>query len=522
MKQSRPMCPSHAELSQLLEPQAGLDDNLSEHLDHCAACRQTLDGLAGDATWWESASKILSEPAPAHNWASSICALSATAPTARTDDPLCEHELQQLQTLLEPASHPELIGRLGRYELEQLVGRGGMGLVFRARDVELHRVVAVKALAIHLVPFGAARDRFVREARATASLTHPHIVPVYDVITDGAVPAIVMQYIAGPTLEQQLCEVGPLPWQDVIQIGIQLADALSVAHQRELVHRDIKPGNVLLEAGGSRALLTDFGLVRALDDATLTRSGALAGTPDYMSPEQARGETLNHSSDLFSLGSLFYAMLTGHPPFRAENPMAVMHRICQHRPRQLRDVRADCPIELTQLVERLLAKAPRKRYPSAESVAERLRALAIAPSRLRPCVKRRRRVMVAIASLTLAACALIALVNYSVFLPADSTKQRRQGTLGRPSETVHRETNSSVGVNDGNATRRKPHSDLVELQRLDQDLARLKSIAKELLDRSREPTVDELMNMPTGFESLDRDVTRLKTDLNRLEAEMRN
>src|SRR5690606_8598234 len=125
-------------------------------------------------------------------------------------------------------SHPELLGRIGRYELEQLVGRGGMGLVFRAYDTELHRIVAVKTLAVHLVPIGSARERFVREGRAGASLVHPHIVPVYDVITEGPVPALVMQYIAGTTLQYWLERRGPLPWDRAVQLSIQLLDGLTL------------------------------------------------------------------------------------------------------------------------------------------------------------------------------------------------------------------------------------------------------------------------------------------------------
>ena len=375
-------CPSLDELSYLLDPHHPPTPALNQHLDRCSQCRELLCSLAGDPQCWEEAADILATPSVEARLAPAICALSSAVPSLRIDDSLCDYELRQLQSLLAPASHPELIGRIGRYELEQLVGRGGMGLVFRARDVELQRVVAVKTLAIHLIPIGAARARFVREARATASLSHPHIVPVYDVITDGAVPAIVMQFIAGPTLEKRLAEAGPLAWQDVLQLGIQLCDALTIAHDHGLVHRDIKPGNVNLEAYGSRALLTDFGLVRALDDATVTRSGMLAGTPDYMSPEQAHGQSVSTSCDLFSLGSLLYAMLTGHPPFRAETPMAVMNRICHHRHRPLCEVNAEVPLEISQLIDRLLAKAPRKRFATAADVGQRLRELACARHRL--------------------------------------------------------------------------------------------------------------------------------------------
>ncbi len=371
-------CPTPDELAECLEPLAPEDEQLVSHLENCESCRQTLDWLAGQESWWRAASDSLhpdANSAPDQTIATrlveSVCALSAS-PTTETAAPLQDHELAQLRALLEPACHPELLGRIGRYELEQLVGRGGMGLVFRGYDTELHRVVAVKTLAVHLIPVAAARQRFIREARASASLVHPHIVPVHDVITEGPVPAIVMQYIAGPTLEDHLREVGALPWRDCLQLAIQLTDALSLAHDLDLVHRDIKPGNVLLEADASRALLTDFGLVRALDDATLTHSSMLAGTPDYMSPEQARGRAVAQSSDLFSMGSLLVAMLTGEPPFRAPDPMATMNRLCHEPHVPLTQRVPEAPPELSALIDRLLDKDPKQRPSSSAEVCRAL------------------------------------------------------------------------------------------------------------------------------------------------------
>lgn len=379
-------CPTPERLAECLEPLSSDDHQIDVHLANCPSCRATLDWLAGDASWWKEACESLAAP-----WVElsdtqvsergqitriieSVCALTvAGGDAAVPQDPLQHHELEQLSGLLEPACHPELLGRIGRYELEQLVGRGGMGLVFRGYDTELHRVVAVKTLAIHLIPIASARKRFVREARACASLIHPHIVPVHDVITDGPAPAIVMQYVAGPTLEEWLAEHGALGWRDTLQIGIQLADALRAAHENDLVHRDIKPGNVLLEAQASRALLTDFGLVRALDDATLTHSAVLAGTPDFMSPEQARGEAVDHRSDLFSLGSVMYTMLCGVRPFQAPDAMAVMNRICHTEIPSPAGRDARIPKAVSDLVMELLEKQPNRRPQSAVALRDRLR-----------------------------------------------------------------------------------------------------------------------------------------------------
>lgn len=360
------------------------DPRLLEHLEQCASCRELLETVAAEAHWWQEASDTLALPlAETSHLTDTICPLSQQRFAVAGTDALCQHEIAQLQAMLPTASHPELLARIGRYELEQLIGRGGMSLVFRARDTELHRVVAVKTLTLYLLPTAAARQRFIREGRAAALLAHPHIVPMYDVITESPVPALVMQYIAGPTLEQWIERQGPMSWQDALRIGAQLADALSAAHGEGLVHRDIKPSNVLLEADGARALLTDFGLVRAIDDATLTHSGMLAGTPHFMSPEQARGEEVDGRSDLFSLGSLLYFAMTGTPPFRGRESMAVLHSLCHSPHVPLCRVNREIPLEVSQLVDRLLAKHVRQRPASSREVREQLRGLLSSPRRLR-------------------------------------------------------------------------------------------------------------------------------------------
>ncbi len=443
-------CLSSEQWEAYLHPLAVENDQWQEHLEHCPACRETLDGLAGDPTWWQEAEQWLgpqSEPRLEEfvtRVTESVCAMSLVGGDDDQHNPLCEFEIKQLQHMLAPASHPELLGRIGRYELEQLVGRGGMGLVFRARDIELHRIVAVKVLAVHLIPIAAARERFIREARASAALVHPHIVPVYDVITDEPIPALVMQFVAGPTLEAWLRTHGTLEWKRVLQIAIQLADALAAAHASGLVHRDVKPGNVLLEADGARALLSDFGLVRTLEEATLTRSGMLAGTPDYMSPEQARGEAVLTSSDLFSLGSVLYAMLTGHPPFRANEPMAVMNRICHERHRSLVSTHPEIPLEVSRMVDKLLAKEPRRRFHSAEELRQHLQELAQAPLRLRRAgtqsTATRWLTMVAGAMLLGSALALL-MHNWdgSRPLPVDDVRGQFEGrrTLSEPSAATN-------------------------------------------------------------------------------------
>ncbi|GAB5402263.1 MAG: hypothetical protein Aurels2KO_04940 [Aureliella sp.] len=369
-------CLSRQQLLACLEPIGEPSVAEQEHLGSCGVCQDRLDQLSAPPASWQEIATALKSPAPASagRIARSVCPLrdddqsSDEATAAAIADFHCSHELETLQAKLEPASHPELLGRLDRYEVEQLVGYGGMGLVFRGHDTELHRVVAIKTIASGLSAHGPVRQRFVREARAVASLAHPHIVSVHDIITTGPVPAIVMQYVAGPTLDQHLRDNGAIPWRSVLQLAIQLCDALDTAHRSGLIHRDIKPGNVLLEAGCTRAMLTDFGLVRVLDNKTITRTGVLAGTPEYMSPEQAWGKSLDARSDLFSLGSLLYTMLVGTSPFAAAEPMASLNRLCNEPHRPLDEHSVEIPRQVTHLVDRLLSKQPRRRYANAAEV----------------------------------------------------------------------------------------------------------------------------------------------------------
>ncbi|HEY7307744.1 MAG TPA: protein kinase [Gemmataceae bacterium] len=273
---------------------------------------------------------------------------------------------------LAPSQKPGSLGRLGHYEVLEVVGRGGMGMVFRAFDDKLQRVVAIKALAPQLATSSAARRRFVREAQAAAAVTHDNVIDIHAVEDAGPAPYLVMQFIDGPTLQQKLDRSGQLPLQQILRIGLQIAEGLAAAHRHGLVHRDVKPANILLENGIERVKLTDFGLARAGDDASLTQSGVVAGTPMYMSPEQAQGEPMDFRSDLFSLGSVLYTMCIGRPPFRAPSAVAVLKRVCEETPRPIREINPELPPWLEELVARLHAKAPADRFASAQEVAELL------------------------------------------------------------------------------------------------------------------------------------------------------
>ncbi len=219
---------------------------------------------------------------------------------------------EELLAFLEPSTEPGSLGRLDHFEILKVVGKGGMGVVFKARDTRLQCIVAIKVLAAHLAASGAARQRFFREARAFAAVRDEHVVSIHAVSDDNRpVPYLVMEYIAGFSLEKRIKKHGPLAVKEVLRIGMQAAAGLAAAHKQGLIHRDIKPANILLENGVERVKITDFGLARAADDMSLSQSGMLAGTPPFMSPEQARGVPLDRRSDLFSLGSVLYALFTG-------------------------------------------------------------------------------------------------------------------------------------------------------------------------------------------------------------------
>jgi serine/threonine protein kinase len=342
----------------------------AEHVESCETCRRRLTELAGEPRWWNEAQELLSDAETESRSDDAELPLPA-AEDVRLPGETAAGSPQDL-AFLAPPSHPELLGRLGRYEIERIIGRGGMGVVLKGFDTDLNRPVAVKVLAPHLAHNGAARQRFAREGRAAAAVVHEHVVAIHNVESDGEVPFLVMQYVSGESLQARVAREGPLGISEILRIAIQAASGLAAAHEQGLVHRDIKPGNLLLETGVERALLTDFGLARAIDDASLTHTGIVAGTPDYMSPEQADGRAVDHRSDLFSLGAVLYFMATGRPPFRADRPMAVLNRICHSRQRPVREINPRVPPVLAAMIDRLLEKKPSRRPGSAAEVQQAL------------------------------------------------------------------------------------------------------------------------------------------------------
>ncbi|CAN5275159.1 hypothetical protein BH11PLA2_BH11PLA2_31280 [soil metagenome] len=275
-------------------------------------------------------------------------------------------------TFLPPGKKPGSLGRLAHYEILEVLGRGGFGIVFKAFDEKLHRVVAIKAMAPHLAATSPPRKRFLREARAVAAIKHENVVAVF-AVEEQPVPYLVMEFVSGETLQQHIDRTGPLDLLEIQRFAKQIALGLQAAHDNGLIHRDIKPGNILIESGPEpKAKLTDFGLARAADDASLTHSGMICGTPMYMAPEQAEGKPVSPRSDLFSLGSVMYVMCSGRPPFRAESTLAVLRRVTENTPRPIQEIVEGVPDWLCSIIEKLHEKCPEDRYASAGKVVEAL------------------------------------------------------------------------------------------------------------------------------------------------------
>jgi serine/threonine protein kinase/tetratricopeptide (TPR) repeat protein len=319
---------------------------------------------------WTPPDSLLDAPVIAHSDTDQTNT-GAWTPSGDAKGPPRQDSVEVLP-FLDPPGRPGSLGRIGHFEVLEVLGRGGFGTVFRAFDEVLQREVAVKVLAPHMALTSSARKRFVREAQSSAAVRHKNVVRVYGV-HEQPLPYLVMEFIPCETLQQRIDRLGPLEVPEVLRIGREIAEGLAAAHATGLIHRDVKPANVLLERGAHEHVkLTDFGLARAADDARLTQSGHVAGTPMYMSPEQAHGERLDPRSDLFSLGSVLYVMCTAKQPFRAKSPLAVLSRVCDDAPRPIREINAAVPDWLTALIDKLLAKDPAARFQTATEVADLL------------------------------------------------------------------------------------------------------------------------------------------------------
>src|SRR5262249_43444083 len=244
---------------------------------------------------------------------------------------------------LQPSTRPDALGCLGHFAVLEVLGKGGFGIVLRAFDEVLQRVVAIKVLSAQVAATASSRKRFRGEVRSVAAVRHDNVVALY-AVAEQPIPHLIMEYVAGETLQQRLDRTGPLDVREVLRLGQQIASGLAAAHAQGLTHRDIKPANILLEgqpgapASGARAKIADFGMARTAAGVRLTTSGVMAGTPLYMAPEQAEGAATDHRADLFSLGSVLYFMCTGQPPFADATALAVLRRVVEDTPRPIREI----------------------------------------------------------------------------------------------------------------------------------------------------------------------------------------
>jgi serine/threonine protein kinase len=304
-----------------------------------------------------------------------------------------EHD-SSLTNFLAPAQVADELGRLGKYRVLSIIGRGGMGVVYRAEDSLLKRVVALKAILPSLGANAAVHKRFLREARAMAAVDNGHIVRLYEVNEDGGVPYIAMEFLHGESLADRLSSTARMPLPEILRIGREIAQGLAAAHARGLIHRDIKPANIWLESVAQkiqplgpvsltndhgprtrdfRVKILDFGLARAAEEDThITQSGTILGTPSYMSPEQSRGEKVDFRSDLFSLGVVLYRLCTDSEPFTGPDGVSTMLAIATATPTPPQMRNLDVPAELSDLIMQLLEKDPARRTSTAQVVAETL------------------------------------------------------------------------------------------------------------------------------------------------------
>ena len=375
-------CPGNDSLHQFSlgrvnEPEA---EGLEAHLAQCPHCVDTLHTIKSEDTLIEAmrVQSTLARPKIDTTVSHLMVVLKGWNPAGSLggyasigDDGTTA--AQELISLLAPPEGPEELGRLGSYKILRVLGVGGMGVVFEAEDALLRRRVALKVLQPMLAANSSARKRFLREARATAAVAHDHIVTIFQVGEDRNLPFLAMQFLEGETLEACRQREGSLPVAEIVRIGEELAQGLAAAHSQGLLHRDVKPANIWLEADRGRAKILDFGLAWVADgEGPLTAHGTVVGTPAYMSPEQARGEPADVRSDLFSLGSVLYVLCTGRLPFVAASAFGTMEKVRTETPCPIRDINPAIPEWLDAVVTKLLGKNPDERFQSAGEVAARL------------------------------------------------------------------------------------------------------------------------------------------------------
>jgi serine/threonine protein kinase len=368
-------CLSRAALADLLVRGDSGTNEFDRHLEECSHCQRALEEVAADAPSWREAREALCDAAqaPTRELGDAISTLKIRGSDGGHQHPNRSSSSDEYAFLDAPAAVGEL-GSLKHYRVLELIGRGGFGMVFKALDETLKRHVAIKVLTPNRAGGPEARKRFQREAQAVAKVVHENVVTIHAVGEVRGHPYLVMQHIEGVSLQRRIRENGPLGLEVIVRIAIQAADGLAAAHHQGLVHRDVKPDNILLQRGDGRVKLTDFGMARDVDDTSLTQFGSIAGTPEFMAPEQANGRNrVDHRADLFSLGSVIHAMATGRFPFGGSSVDEVLHEVLEGNAKSIRESRPELPEWLDELVARLHAKNPADRPRTADEVADYLR-----------------------------------------------------------------------------------------------------------------------------------------------------
>ncbi|MEM7699594.1 MAG: serine/threonine-protein kinase, partial [Verrucomicrobiota bacterium] len=367
-------CPSDSYLRDLLSGEAdgaSFLDAIESHLGDCQLCQERLEEIAGTLD-------IPTAPEQSEEFEKETQSIVASIrkKSDRPPEPLSTASVSEvdLSTRIfgESSADDASLGSIGRYRVDSLVGEGGMGLVYRGYDTELQRFVAIKVLSPTAAVSQEARDRFLREAQSAAAIVHEHVLPIHDLgtISGSGLPYLILPFVEGDSLDQ-IATATTLSIARIVEIIAAIASGLEAAHAEGLVHRDVKPANVLTESKTGRIFLADLGLARAVEArGDLTGTGMLLGTPQYMSPEQARGEPVDHRSDLFSLGAILYRLLSDEPPFKGESALSILREVTDHQPTPIRKLRSDTPEWLANLCHRLLHKNPDKRPQSAKHVLD--------------------------------------------------------------------------------------------------------------------------------------------------------
>ena len=340
-----------------------------EHLSDCDNCRTRLESLATDGDWLNDFREQLST----HGSYERISTASKVTEGDALPYPRYYEQValdSMLRELLPPPSHPELLSRLAHYDVEKVIGFGGMGVVAKAWDTELRRPVAIKLLTPQLLHDGTAKQRFAREARAAAAILHPNVIAIHGIDCTNGLPWIVMPLVTGPTLQQLVAKEGPLRDAEIARIGSQIASGLAAAHSHGVVHRDIKPANILVDNRINRVVITDFGLARRDFEHSMTGTGSIAGTLSYMSPEQTRCDGVDGRSDLFGVGALLYFLASGATPFHADSPAGMIHRIVNEPHADVRTLNPEISSSLSDSIDCLLSKSPSDRFQSAAELED--------------------------------------------------------------------------------------------------------------------------------------------------------